>query len=177
MILGVPSIMHSGTHLLRYEILKPFADYPHHPVIEGVHYHRGGHPITAMKTQVEGWMSSSDFIVSPMRHPARILQSFISRKRPINYDIYEGSDYESQWRNFIEFYNKYDISLIHIDDEENRDEQVINFSNKIGIYLTPNWPVTKRTGCFQGNHNLELTDELINKVPSWIMDFYTTLSP
>ena len=133
-------------------------------------------------------MSRGDYVVSPMRHPARILASFKSRNRPITpadtkeriahlpkdmrqMGMREGADFESQWKNLEHFMGKFDISFIHIDSPD-RNVHVETFSKKIGRELTCDWPLTSNSGARCGNHDLEVTDEMISEIPDWIMDIY-----
>ena len=89
----------------------------------------------------------------------------------------QGETYEKQWELFKYYMDRYDINFIHVDDFSGRDTRIDELSSKLGIELKHHWPVNKKSGSEHGNHNIELTDEMISKVPNWIMNIYNeTLS-
>ena len=185
MLLITPSIMHSGTHLLKQNILKDFKYWPYDERLDG-DFQAGVHYVTHVNERQEDWMSRGDHIVSPMRHPARILASFQSRNRPITMEdtkerikhlephmfsmgMKEGADYESQWKNLAYFMDRYDINFIHIDADD-RDEQVEKFGKKIGRDLHCDWPVDNNSGARCGNHDKPI--EECPQPPEWVMEIY-----
>ena len=84
----------------------------------------------------------------------------------------ESADYETQWKNLGFFNENYDIHFIHVDDKQNRDKQVSQLGEMIGMELSCDWQISKESNAIHGTHNLELTDEIVSQVPDWIMDVY-----
>lgn len=186
MLICTPSVMHSGTHLLRHFILKDFRMLGTKQ-IEGVLYQTGGHFINSALPNLLSWFDKRDQeypLICPMRHPARIRASFLARGRQLIYDPEnkrnsypnEGSDYESQWKNLIATNEKYPIYFIHVDDIENRDKQVRELGKILDMFLTCDWPINDLSNAKKGTHTLEITPELEEQVPTWIMEYYNEIT-
>jgi len=186
MLIATPSIMHTGTHLFENFIFRDFEPWPGYGV-GGADYTYKVHYISSAMSMIEKALAEADFIVSPMRHPARILESFKRRqrsislndvlsipyvKRPVIYGIRDGGDYETQWRNLAYCMSNYNIRFIHVDDFENRDAQVEQLAKDIGKELHPEWPINRHSGSSCNTHNLEITGELLDEVPAWILSLY-----
>ena len=186
MLVATPSIMHTGTHLFENYIFKDFESYPGYSK-EGVDYAYKIHYITQARPVLDEVLEKADYIVSPMRHPARVLQSFIRRNRSLDMNDYlkipfvvrksiygamTGDDYETQWRTLAYFMGKYNIKFIHVDDFSGRDEQVQEVSKIICKPLSCEWPVDRTSGSSCNTHNYEFTTEDLEKVPAWILDLY-----
>jgi hypothetical protein len=174
--------MHTGTHLLSRQVFNDFADAPLY-MVDGVDYQMRVHLTDFSHDKMHKWIGKDIQIVSPMRHPARVMESFRRRDRklrpedkPEGLNILPGQDFESQWENLRYYNSQCEINYIHIDDLENRDNQVKELGEKIGYDLTCSWPLSiKESGASHGTHDLEITQELINQVPDWILDYYETL--
>ena len=168
----LPTIMHTGNHLAQQHIFKGFTQCPHVAIKEA----EGLSLITShvIDDVMDRWWTSlphADVVFTTLRHPARVMESFRRRGRSLKagdrqYD--EGCNFESQWKNLIEISKEYEINYIHIDLPD-RDKYVEKASSVLGIDLGKGWPVL---GEQQGTKDLEITDELINQVPDFIMGFY-----
>lgn len=172
--------MHSGTHILRYDIFKDFQELGMEYDDE-TDYIIGSHFTDFAHGHINEWINKVDYVVVPMRHPARILQSFKKRGRRIhpsepmpNPLEVPGTDFHSQWENLKYYHGIKKIHYIHIDDFDNRDAQVQKLGKLIDRELKPEWPLEegKKSNSVHGTHALEVTQELEDQVPQWVLDFY-----
>jgi len=164
--------MHTGNHLAQQHIFEQFTECPH----KDIKTSEGLLLITShvIDDIMDRWWSSlphADHVFTVMRHPARVMESFRRRGRSLKtgdkqYD--EGNNFESQWKNLIEISEDYKINYIHI-DREDRNDYVDKASELLGAELGKDWPVL---GERQGTKDLQLNNELISRVPDWILDFY-----
>ena len=176
MKVGLPTIMHTGNHLAQQHIFKSLGV----GTLEGIQSESGDLLITyhVIDEVMDRWwkaLDHCDHIYTVMRHPARVMESFRRRGRSLKqgdrkYD--EGCNFESQWKNLIKINDRYPLSFIHI-DSPSRDEQVWRASKLLGVPLGMEWPVL---GERQGTKDMEITEEHINQVPHWIMDFYNEIA-
>ena len=175
--------MHTGTHLLSKQVFSDFDEAPLY-MVEGVNYKIKAHLTDFCHDKMSKWIGKDIHVVSPMRHPALVMESFRRRDRkltqkekPFGLNVLPGQDFESQWENLRYYDSQCDINYIHIDDFKNRDGQVKVLGERIGYDLSCDWPIgAKESGATHGTHDLKITDELINKVPDWIMDFYNEIA-
>jgi len=151
----VASVMHSGTHLV-FNMLRESMG------CKGISLQdiREGKPGVALFHLVDahkGELRLSCPIITPMRHPVRILESFRRRGKP-------QSEMESQFRNL----DKLDPLFIHVDHIA-RDQHVKRVGDRLGIDLKTDWPLLSP----KGTVGFKVTPERVSAIPGWIMDIYT----
>ena len=124
-IIFIPSIRHSGTHVLFDGILdrkkncgptRKWQIKHAHPDVAGdvVYY-------------------PADVVVSPLRHPARIAASW-SRYDKIG-QHYRVNDFQDHVDRFIKYYHPVVTHYIHVDDPDIRDRQVEELGDALGLHL------------------------------------------
>jgi hypothetical protein len=168
--------MHSGTNLLRYEILKEWdlqgRNKEHHYFrhlflnqrVDDYDCTIAAHLVDHV---MDKWIPAfEEFpIYTSMRHPARVWESFKRRGK-------SKESYDSQWRNMIDVVYKYDPFFVHIDRPDIRDSQVSEMARRLDKPLKTDWHVGKDTGSHKNTHNLEITEELLKEIPQEYIDFY-----
>jgi hypothetical protein len=148
-MITVPSIMHSGTRLLRNVILKDIE-------VNGFH------------TYEMDKFTGEGLVISPLRHPRRIAKSFKDRERKGVKWPYSKENLDYQWDCMLEI-DKYNPFYVHI-DHEIRDLEIDLISDKIGVKLEKNWTVSKESGAQLSNHDIDL--DQCPEVPQYQVDFY-----
>lgn len=154
LIVGVGSIMHTGTHLL-WRMLEPMKGinpdaYHHQPGAYKYLYH--------LVDSSQGYFGLEYPILTPMRHPVRVLESFRRRNKPF-------SMFAEQWRNLERIHGH--TNYIHV-DRKDRDWHVNLASRAIGFHVKPSWPLLSAKNTL----NIQVTDERVEEIPRWIMDLY-----
>jgi hypothetical protein len=164
----VPSVMHSGTHVLRYKILRAFfkdnedtclfnANSKHEMV--GFHVDELYRFIEDMDSQV----------IVPMRHPRRIAKSWKSRERIPARTPYCAENLYSQLEQLQDL-DKYNPMYVHIDMPEIRDKQVQELGALLGLDLHYDWVPDRESGSVAGNWDIEI--EQCPEVPQKYIDWY-----
>lgn len=164
MIVCLPTIMHTGTQLMVYGLFKEFtqAKPDTYWKFDGdiiVYKHVG-------KDLYGDWFGLlRNPIVVPLRHPARVLESFQRRGRNIEH-------YLEQWEVMINEVHRLNPMYIHIDSNI-RDSQVNAISKVIGKDLNIDWSevIRGRPGT-EGTHNMELPGRMPELIPQHFIDFY-----
>jgi hypothetical protein len=172
-IVCIPTIKHSGTHLLKNDIFKAFKNASYVQALDGgcddgdysVTWHVVGQNFDTMAEVMDLGIP----IISPMRHPARVKESYI--RRGMYPPRCDSQSFDTQWKNMIKIYEKYDPMYIHI-DSENRDSDVLKVASKISRDLHTDWPLL---GATHGVHDFKVTDDSIKGIPNWVMDFYNSI--
>ena len=165
----VPSIMHSGTHVLRYQVLNAhFQDDEDTCFFNGNSKNKmhGFHVDQAYRFQskLEG-----NHILSPLRHPRRIAKSFKSRERAKSRMPYTEKNLYKQFDLMMDLDELYPILYLHV-DHEIRDSEVELMSWALVLPLEKNFEVCKRSGSVAGNHEVPLDE--CPEVPQHYIDFY-----
>ena len=163
MKVSVITAYHTGTHLLRYCILRAYykPDNTLEPLFNGdsgdvMHELHLDLPIDYDARKLEGPIFSS------LRHPARVAFSFLGRKRPMEV-------FHNQWRRLIDELHPYVDAYVHV-DSENRNSEVSRIGDILGLNLTCDWDLLGHSGSRLGNHNIEI--DKCPQVPSEYIDFY-----
>lgn len=173
MMICVPTIMHSGTHTLRYEILKEEGDGKNKdnwnfmgsgPSARDCEVSTilGGHLNNSMMDKWEDAFKEFP-VFTCLRHPVRIAETFRRRGKCIRH-------LNEMWMNMIEVVDKYDPFYIHVDDKQVRDAQVKLMGEILGLPLKTNWPINKDTNSITGTHDFDISDT--KDVPQEFIDFY-----
>lgn len=166
----VPSVMHSGTHVVRYKILRAFFKDNEDCLFNG----NSKNELTGFHVdQMYRFMDKMQgHIVVPMRHPRRIAKSFQSRARmPARRPYNEENLYEQL--TLLQEVDKYNPMYIHIDIPEVRDKQVQAVSEALGLDLEYNWEPSRESGAVAGNHDVRIED--CPQVPQiFIQHYYKT---
>lgn len=164
MKVSVITVMHTGTHLLRYCVLRAYyqPDKTENPLFDGdssnqMYTAHLDQPIDYEKCKSEGPIFSS------LRHPARAAYSFLGRKRPM-------AEFYKQWDRLLNELHPYVDAYVHVDSIPNRDRQVLEIGNILGIDLSCAWDLEGHSGSRLGNHNIHIND--CPEVPGEYIDFY-----
>ena len=159
--------MHSGTHLLRYQILGSFFKDDESPNFNGNSNNKmiGFHVDQRhrFEREIEDYQ-----IFAPMRHPRRIAKSFNSRKKLKARLPYTQKNLDKQWDILIDLDKKNPIYL-HVDNDI-RNKEVELISRAVEIELLPDWTACRRSGAVAGNHEVDLDD--CPQAPQYQIDFY-----
>ena len=169
----VPSIMHSGTHVIRYQILRAYfqdgdtdhffngpAHQPWKNTLHGFHV-----------DQAHRYQNQLDNlpVFAPLRHPRRIAKSFKSRERAKSRMPYTEQNLYKQFDLMMAMDELYDIMYLHVDHEV-RDLEVELMAWELKLPLEKNFEVCKRSGSVAGNHETPL--EECPEVSQHYIDFY-----
>jgi len=166
----VTTIMHSGTHVLRYQILRAHFE-------DGDEcFFNGNSKNKMVKCHVDQLHRfSKEFesypIFTSLRHPRRIAKSFEERRQKFNNNMnnYTWESFNNQFRILIDHVAKKDPFYLHVDNDV-RDHEVELMKYFLGMPLEPNWDVCKRSGAVCGNHDIDL--DQCPSVPLEYEDFY-----
>jgi hypothetical protein len=151
----VPSVMHSGTHVVRYKILRAFFKDNEDTCLFNANTKNemiGFHVDQAYRFQRE---LQEGFVVIPMRHPRRIAKSWRSRERTPARRPYNTDNLYSQLDQLIELH-KYDPFYIHIDVPEIREQQVQELGELLNLDLFYDFVPDRESGSIAGNWNVDL---------------------
>ena len=153
MRVGVASVMHSGTHLI-YKMLTSCLK------CKGVSIEasRAGEHGVFLFHLVDAHRDALDMrhLVTPMRHPVRIAESFRRRGKPIE-DMYR------QFENLA----RIDPIFIHV-DRVDRDAYVARAGKELGVQLHTDWPLLSPKNTL----GYKVTPARIKSIPAFIMDIY-----
>lgn len=169
MEIAVPSIMHSGTHVLRYQILNAhFKDDEDTCFFNGNSKNKmhGFHVDQAHR--FENYLENCK-IFSPLRHPRRVAKSFKSRERRRSRMPYTQQNVYNQFDLMMMLDKKYDITYLHVDDAI-RDKEVELIAWDLNLPLEKNFDVGRRSGSVAGNHDVPL--DACPEVPDKYTEFY-----
>lgn len=154
-----PTIMHSGSRILRYRVLEDFDKLEFH------------------LTECKRFKDELNIfqIFTSLRHPARIRESFARRealRRKSRYP-YNQEYFDLQWREMIDNISKRDPFYLHVDDDC-RDAEVGLMEDYFKKELPRNWEFVEDTST-AGTHDLPIED--CPEVPQEYIDFYYSTMP
>ena len=167
MLICVPSITHSGTHLLRHFVLEEYKTQVGFAArTRDMNTMMAGHLLNASANVIRKACEDADRVYTPLRHPVRILESFKRKNAPFEY-------YMEQWGLMVNVLSKYNPTYFHTDIPELRviESQEIRKDLRLPN-IEIDWTPRKETGCVRGTHDFEVTPELEAEIPDWIMEFY-----
>jgi hypothetical protein len=168
-----PTMMHSGTHILRFCILKGF--YKMEP--NGPHLFNGQtenkmHVFHLNHDQFPAEyisMMQSIPVFTSLRHPYRIWQSYVKRSERDRIN-YRHEKFILQWRRLIDLVAPNNPHYVHVDAPEIRDKQVEEMGESLGLELGYDWTVDAKSGSVAGTHQIDVRDD--KRVPQEFIDFY-----
>lgn len=155
------TVMHSGTHLMLYEVFKEnrYAGHGERQHVWQLHLENRCMPF------IEEKMSEGVMLVTSMRHPARIKASFVKRQDKFH-------KFDEQMENLVSL-EEYNPTYVHIDMPDIRDEQTRCLGERLDLDLSTSWPVNQlMSGSIHGLHDMEVTDEWLSRVNERYVDFY-----
>jgi hypothetical protein len=162
----VPSITHSGTHLLRHIVLEEIEQVGFAARIENGMM--AGHLLNASANVIRKACEDADKVYTPLRHPVRIWASFKKKGAPWEY-------YMEQWGLMVNMLSQYSPTYFHTDIPELRVIEAASIRKELSLPTKEiDWTPRKETGCIRGTHTLEVTPELEAEIPSWILEFYNS---
>jgi hypothetical protein len=169
----VPTMMQSGTHLLRFEILRRF----HKGNPTALHYFDGEtdnrsfvfHLHEPEYQYIYQSMMEQLPVFTSLRHPYRMWQSYLRRqtKDRMNHTI---DLFNLQWNRQINVTAKYNPMYVHVDNEEIRDKQVDEMGKFLNLPLKTNWPVNNHSGSVHGMHKVKIQQD--KRISKEFIDFY-----
>ena len=169
----VPTMMHSGTHILRFCIMKGY--HRGSPQKEYFFNGESGRKMNVFHLNPEPFpqeyeeMMAELPVFTSMRHPYRMWESYKKRsekdRRNYRHDVFL-----RQWDRLIKIVSKYDPLYVHVDAPEVRDLQVQRMAEKTGLPLKYDWGVNTWSGSVHGNHAIDVRED--KKVPQEFIDFY-----
>ena len=161
MIILIPSVMHTGRHVLAtafsgWKTTGPVID----ELEEESRYIMLLHLTDKDKIL---YQHIRDFpAVVPIRHPVRVWESWKRKQSPQMTFQY----FEEQWKNLIRVKDHL-ISYVFI-DEDRRDKDLEKAGRLAGARLKTDWPVLSQTNTV----DFEVTQERVKEIPDWIMEHY-----
>ena len=164
MLVCVPTIMHTGTHFIIEELLKDFkySSLLHNQVIPDLIPNDDTkcflHVNDDFHVKNRGDFLSSVTLIVPLRHPHRVLKSFIHRGREL-------SAYKEQWDNMINLVAPLNPMYLHIDNDI-RDEQLALINKTLGKEFHTDWRVIYSAA---GTTEMKVDDSV---PPKEYIDFY-----
>ena len=156
-----PTIMHSGSRILRDRILPDFEKIQFH-LTECKHY----------ESQFGNY-----HIFTSLRHPARIWESFKRRaaKRTSPRYPYNQETYDWQWREMIDRISKLDkVHYLTVDgDDDLRNKQIDEFEDVLKVKLSRDFTVEPNPN-FCGTWDTKVAD--LDPVNQEYVDFYYSIA-
>lgn len=173
-----PSVKHCGHNFMMEQIFRPHykptpPDYPDvGPTVFTGHFEE-----TRNFNHIWATFGGVYPIFIPLRHPARVLESF--RRRGLKQVKFQPGFY-FQWYTMMTLVDYWEglgseIHYLHLDDNDLRYKQAFNILSVLGIedkFHEIDWGINARNGCKSKTHNLEITDELTHEIPDQMIDFY-----
>lgn len=169
----VPTVMHSGTHILRFCILQGY--YKMTPDAKHLFNGTSGNKMHVFHLNHDQfpreyiYMMDAIPVFSSLRHPYRVWQSFVKRTEHdrINYRL---DKFNIQWRRLIDIVDKYDPLYVHVDVPEIRDEQVRKMGESLDLDLSFDWKVDAKSGSVCGTHQIDVYED--KRISKEFIDFY-----
>lgn len=169
MIIATPTITHTGTRFLHRRILR---SPTHYRVCSMGHQNRGSHGMifhTHMFNELrdvwQSYLAGGFPIIIPLRHPVRNYQSLKLRKANL-------PRFNEQWENLIALADKCDPMYLHLDDLEVREKQAFAITQRFQLPTEIDWSAGKTSGATHGTHELAITEELAELIPTGFIEFY-----
>ena len=164
MIILIPSVMHTGLHLL-LDVFKHWKVIG--PVLDGSQVmtppqdeERYIIPVHLTKSNREIYRLVQDYpSVVPMRHPVKVLESFKRRGLTQEY-------FEEQWKCLIRIKDRL-IRYVHV-DQERRDQDLEIAGKLAGTRLSSDWPILT----VKNTIDFEVTEDRVKSLPDWVMEHY-----
>lgn len=160
MIVLVPSIFHTGSHVL-WGMFKDWERIGTHledmRLSDDTDYWVQFHLTDNQSHSFD--LTRRYKMVIPMRHPVRVWESFNRKGLKMSF-------FEEQWRN-LERVMEHGPRFIHVDSRD-RDEHVKRVSEWLERPLHNDWPLMTTSN----THNLLVTPERTRALPGWIMEVY-----
>lgn len=175
MILFTPTVQHTGTHFLYAEVLGDFCTCVMQESVESslkrkspmnrlgdfTHYNIHTHFLDEKVSRFAPFLELP--ILIPMRHPARVYESWFRRKRK------KIENCTKQFSNLINVaYPKNPMFLVI--DHEDREKRLAEIASFLDISLKTDWQMGH--GVVHETGNCDITDEMMSRVPDFVMDFY-----
>ena len=158
MLLYVPTVMHSGTHLAMN--------------IVGYKEHWYGKPARHNNREIiqahtdtpvgDTRIQEAQLVVSCLRHPRRVAESFIRRGKL-------RSDFLNQWCALQYDYSPYIHAYVGV-DHPRRDVHAIRIQELIGLSPIFSWDVSSVSGSVHNTHDTPFDE--CPSVPQEFIDFY-----
>lgn len=158
-IVCTPTIMHSGSRILRYRVLED---------IEKIEFHLT--ECDRFKNELGNYK-----LFTSLRHPRRVRESFRRRealKRHPRYP-YNQEWFDIQWRQMLDNVSKHKPFYLHV-DHECRDKEVDKMEEWIGKPLGRKWEFIEDSSS-AGTHDIDIED--CPEVPQEYIDFYYETMP
>jgi hypothetical protein len=155
----VPTIMHSGSRILRYRVLEPF---------DKVEFH-----LTECKRFRRELEERQVF--TSLRHPRRIRESFKRReeKRTKSRYPYNQKYFDLQWREMIDRIAKLSPYYLHVDHPA-REKEIDRMEDYFNMELSRDFTFTEDSSS-SGTWDIDI--EECPEVPQEYIDFYYETMP
>lgn len=167
----VVTIPHSGTHVLRYQILNAyFEDGDQGCFFNGDSKNKMVKCHTDQIFRFEKELNTYPVFTS-LRHPRRIAKSFEERHEKFGNRLnnYAKDNLHNHFHILMDLIDKKNPFYLHV-DHEIRDQEVQNMADFLNLPLKSDWSVCKRSGAVCGNHDIDIED--CPKVPEVYEHFY-----
>ena len=152
MNVGIASIMHSGTHLMVDMLQRCMKGCS----IQDAQNGKPGFFLMHLVDAHQNDMRLGLPLITPMRHPVRVLESFRRRSKTL-------AEMESQYRNLA----RISPIFIHV-DRKDRDAYVERAGKLLNLPLKTDWPLLSPKNTL----GWKVTPERIKEIPEFIMDIY-----
>lgn len=166
----VTTIPHSGTHVLRYQILRAHFEDGDECLFNGDSKNK---MVKCHTDQL--FRFSKEFenypIFTSLRHPRRIAKSFEERHEKFGNRLnnYTWDNFHNHFRILIDLVDKKSPFYLHVDNDV-RDKEVEVMREFLDLPIESNWEVCKRSGAVCGNHDIDI--DQCPEVPQEYIDFY-----
>lgn len=175
-IFVVPTVMHSGTHftfslfgsLGRWTISGIDTiddDFKQTP--DDVNHVLFYHMLDQVMDTIEKVMDKYPSVI-PLRHPARIYESWYRRIGVRMWADPEKDNLNKQMRNLINIADKYDPTYILIDSDK-KDRWLERANNRLDVEFKTDWSVNHSNF---GAARIPVTKEMEDRVPEFVNNFY-----
>jgi hypothetical protein len=166
--------MHTGTHFTRHGLFGKFlranpgnvAHNPGYLLADNEHRIVNVHITTAEMERIETELQVDNIIVIPLRHPARVYQSFLKRNKTLEMFI-------EQWDNMINVIAPRNPFYIHLDLPERRQEvDLIEKAINMKLPVSHDESEWKIYNSRAETHSMSLDEFPIDDIPERFIDFY-----
>jgi len=171
----VPTMMHSGTHLLRYVILNGYVKNKNEDcffngdsgrIMTTFHVH-------SHTDQYKDLLNKNP-VFTCLRHPLRMIQSYRRREGPGVGLSQKIQHFHAGWKWMMEQLPEKAL-FVHIDSDK-RDAQVDAMSEALNLPLIKDWRVNEFSGSVHGTHNVGINGSDPEVKQEYIDYYYETLN-
>lgn len=174
MIFNAPCVPHTGHNFVAHRLFKNYKKVSANEEGVIIDSSEGGNILIAdhfHDNKLDYWVQCLPLYpcIISLRHPVRCLVSHELR----NTTLATPELFVIQWKQMMFMMDQYrEPFFFHLDDLKNREQEAAHILRLAGEDFEVDWSVNAESGAKKGTHDLEITQERLDRVPVEFVDFY-----